>query len=178
MRATIIGALAVGMFLHCSGQDVRSSVPANSVRFTTVETKHISLKPGASHGKIKEGQRVILSVDVDTKPEMHIYAPGVEGFIPLELNIVKSPTFVVSTTIYPPSRRILLTAIGEIADVYQGTITIASDVTFGARREIIKHLNSDGTLEIQGTLRYQACDNKLCYIPVTVPVKWNFKVSH
>ncbi|MCC7241708.1 MAG: thioredoxin family protein, partial [Acidobacteria bacterium] len=35
---------------------------------------------------------------------------------------------------------------------------------------------SPGELVVPGRLRYQACDNKMCYAPSTVPVEWTLKV--
>ena len=28
------------------------------------------------------------------------------------------------------------------------------------------------TLTIKGTLRYQACDDKVCYLPQSIPLSW------
>jgi hypothetical protein len=30
----------------------------------------------------------------------------------------------------------------------------------------------DGSLTLKGVLKYQACDNTICYAPVSVPVTW------
>ena len=34
---------------------------------------------------------------------------------------------------------------------------------------------SDQHLTIKGTLRYQACDDKVCFRPTSVPVEWSLK---
>ena len=36
-------------------------------------------------------------------------------------------------------------------------------------------LNASGQLTVEGTLRYQACDDRMCYIPQTLPVKWTLQ---
>ncbi len=35
----------------------------------------------------------------------------------------------------------------------------------------------NGELKITGKLRYQACDDKICYLPETVPLEWTLKVE-
>src|SRR4029078_9750028 len=34
-----------------------------------------------------------------------------------------------------------------------------------------------GAVDLPGELRYQACDDKLCYPPVTSPVRWTVTVA-
>jgi hypothetical protein len=31
---------------------------------------------------------------------------------------------------------------------------------------------------VEGTLRYQACDDRLCYIPQELPLKWMFQYEN
>jgi hypothetical protein len=33
-------------------------------------------------------------------------------------------------------------------------------------------LSKDGSLVIEGALRYQACDDRVCYLMQTAPLKW------
>jgi hypothetical protein len=30
---------------------------------------------------------------------------------------------------------------------------------------------------VEGTLRYQACDDRVCYVPQELPVKWTFQLE-
>jgi hypothetical protein len=34
-----------------------------------------------------------------------------------------------------------------------------------------------GAVTIEGTLRYQACDDRMCYVPKSVPLKWTLQVQ-
>jgi hypothetical protein len=36
---------------------------------------------------------------------------------------------------------------------------------------------SNGELKITGKLRYQACDDKICYLPETLPLEWTLKAE-
>ena len=38
-------------------------------------------------------------------------------------------------------------------------------------------MGTDRKLTVQGTFRYQACDDKECYPPQTIPLRWTFHVN-
>ena len=48
--------------------------------------------------------------------------------------------------------------------------------SFADRQRITFPLLSDPDSKVilEGSLRYQACDDHECYIPATVPLKWTF----
>jgi hypothetical protein len=45
----------------------------------------------------------------------------------------------------------------------------------GTEAQLKPLLNERGEMVLEGSLRYQACDDHECYVPETVPVKWTFK---
>ena len=45
----------------------------------SVETNHLRLTTAASMAVARPGHRIVLSLDLDLKPNMHVYAPGVRG---------------------------------------------------------------------------------------------------
>jgi hypothetical protein len=38
-------------------------------------------------------------------------------------------------------------------------------------------MDSGGNFVVEGTLRYQACDDRVCYVPQELPVKWTFQYA-
>jgi hypothetical protein len=53
------------------------------------------------------------------------------------------------------------------------------DVTVAANRTLVKRAATPGaTLTVKGTLKYQACDNSICYAPVSVPLSWTLALQH
>jgi hypothetical protein len=38
-------------------------------------------------------------------------------------------------------------------------------------------LGTNGELTIEGNFRYQACDDRICYVPKTVPLRWTIRVE-
>jgi hypothetical protein len=67
-----------------------------------------------------------------------------------------------------------LKAIGETASVYRGRVRIAREITFGPENAVRPLVTPAGELILKGSLRYQACDDRKCYVPETVPLEWRF----
>jgi hypothetical protein len=147
---------------------VRQFGTAAGAAQASVETKHLSLSTAASTDRVSVGQRLALTVDVDMKPGMHVYAPGVGGYIPLDWSIKKSPTVVAHPVDFPASKKLHLPVIDETVPVFTGRFRLVRDVTVGEA--------PPGPLTIEGTFKYQACDDHLCYMPQTVPLKWEVQV--
>jgi len=138
----------------------------------TIETKHLRLSSSASLATVHVGQRLALVLDIELKPKMHVYAPGVVGYIPIEWKISASPGFKAHEVVYPASTRETLKAIKETVPVYKGRFRLPQDITIGPEAQIKPVLSSEGNLVIEGEFRYQACDDRVCYLPQTVPLKW------
>ncbi len=139
------------------------------------ETKHLRLSTSVSLATVKWGQRIALVVDVDLKPKMHVYAPGVEGYIPIDWSITDSPAFKVHPITYPASRKIHLKAINETVPVYESHLRLVRDITIGPDAKVKPVLTEKGELIINGTFRYQACDDRTCYIPQNIPLTWTLR---
>jgi hypothetical protein len=140
-----------------------------------VETKHLRLTSSASLGTVHWGQRLALVLEFDLKPGMHVYAPGVQGYIPIELKLRASPAFQAHAPSYPPARKLRLKAIGETVPVYTGRFRVVADITIAPEGQVKPLLSATSELAVEGTLRYQACDARVCYPPETVPLKWVFR---
>ena len=138
----------------------------------TVETKHLSLTTSASQTGVKMGEKVALVVDIDLKPKMHVYAPGVEGYIPIDWQMTKSDAAADAPVKYPESRKLFLAAINETVPVYQGKFRMVREITMGTDNKVRPLLDAQGDVTIEGTFKYQACDDRVCYVPQTVPLKW------
>ena len=136
---------------------------------TETETKHLTVTSAASADQVRIGQRIALTLDIEMKPSMHVYAPGVQGYIPIEWQMPPSSVIAAHPVEFPKSKMLRLEAIGETVPVYNGKFRLVRDITIGKA-----YL---GLLTVEGTLKYQACDDRMCYVPQTVPLKWTFQVE-
>ena len=145
---------------------VRQFGAAAGASHATAETKQLRLSSAASSDHVRTGQRIALTIDIELKPEMHVYAPGVEGgYIPIEWKMANAHEVT-----FPPSRKLHLAAIDETVPVFQGTFRLIRDIT-------IPKTAKPGEYVMEGTLRYQACDDRMCYTPQNVPLKWTVQVE-
>jgi len=136
---------------------------------TTAETKHLRVTASASAGHVKPGQRISLTLDIELKQDMHVYAPSVEGYIPISWTMAPSDAIIASKVVTPPSKMMRLPAIDETLPVYGGRFKLVRDITIAG--------NAKGEVTAAGTLRYQACDDRMCYLPKTVPLTWTLRVQ-
>ena len=78
---------------------------------------------------------------------------------------------------YPPSKILYLPAIKESIPVFEGTFRITEDVKVNSGSELLGSLGKEGEVfTLSGRLEYQACDQTRCYMPTSVPVKWQLQV--
>jgi peroxiredoxin len=154
-----------------AGLLVRNFGVAAGAAGSSATAKHVKLGLNASTGVVRSGQRVALVVEVEIPKGYHLYAPGVDGYIAVDWSMTESPLFRSHEVSYPASRILYLKAIDEKVPVYEGRARLVRDVTIGAG----KGLTIGQDVKIEGTFKYQACSDRLCYPPETVPLTWVMK---
>jgi DsbC/DsbD-like thiol-disulfide interchange protein len=110
----------------------------------------------------RNGQ-VTLRLHVAPRPGMRIYASDARGYVPLSLSLdVPDGAAVVGQPAYPAPEEYVFPPTGERSRVYDAPFTVAQRIRPGRA----------GLAGVTGTLRYQACDDRLCYKPSSVTVRW------
>jgi hypothetical protein len=144
---------------------------------TVVETEHLTLTYSASDAVARAGKRIALSLEVGLKPRMHVYAPGVEGgYKPIEWTMTDTDAATALPPEYPRSETLHLPAINETVPVYHGRLSVIRDLSIGSGKALEPFVER-GELKITGALRYQACDDKMCFPPETIPLEWSFRAE-
>ena len=140
------------------------------------ETKHLQITTAASNDIARPGLRIALSLDIELKPGMHVYAPGVQGYIPIDWQLDEGgPAAKRHAFKYPDSEMLRLEAIGETVPVYRGQVRIVREITFGPEAALKPLVTANEELTVKGSFRYQACDDRKCYVPQNVALEWRFK---
>jgi peroxiredoxin len=143
----------------------------------TVEVPHLQLTLEQSDRTGVPGTRITLAAEVRLPPDVHVYAPGAQGYKPIQLVIDSMPEMQLKPAIYPQSKILFLPVINERVPVFDGTFRISQDVKVSSGMEFAASLGKDGkTFTIAGKLEYQACDETKCYLPASIPVKWQLQV--
>ena len=142
-----------------------------------VQAPHLSLAVEQSDRSTFPGGRITLSAQVQLPPDVHVYSPGVQGYKSIAL--VMEPTLGMEFTpaSYPRAKILYLPAIKEKVPVFEGKFRITQDLKVSSVGDFSSSLLPDGkTFTISGKLEYQACDSKICYIPTSVPIRWQVQV--
>jgi len=117
------------------------------------------------------GGKIVLTVDVQPKPGIHVYAPGTKDFIPITLTLDASPDAkAAGKTVYPATTDTLV-VVDEKVPVFSKPFKMTQSVA------LAKTAKPGSTVKVDGKINLQACDESVCYPPETVPVSWNVTVK-
>jgi Disulphide bond corrector protein DsbC len=142
-----------------------------------VTAPHLQLTLTHSGNVVTPGMDVHLIADVQVAPEVHVYAPGVKDYRPLELTIGVTPGIKPVAPSYPKSKLLFLRSINQDVPVFEGKFRVVQDVNILSSPEFITSLQPKGkTITVTGELKYQACTLKVCFLPASVPLKWELQV--
>jgi len=142
-------------------------------KHNSTTAKHLSIVTSASSDTAHMGQHLVLMLDVDLPPRVHVYAPGVhDGYIPIDWKQNDTLAAKTGTVAYPTAKTIFLDAIKEKVPVYQEHLRLTRDLILGNDKDLASAADNSGTVTFSGTFRYQACDDEKCFVPETVPVSW------
>ena len=133
------------------------------------DTKHLTITTSTSLPAAAPGERLSLYVDVSPKPKMHVYAPDQTDYIPIELKAETAPSFRAQAIQYPAAEQFFFAPLNETQRVYSKLFRITLPITLAR--------DAAAPLTIKGTVKYQACDDAICYLPQTIGVTWRVTVK-
>jgi AhpC/TSA family/Disulphide bond corrector protein DsbC len=137
----------------------------------TTETAHLFVAAGASDARVAPGTRLALYLDVTPKPKMHVYAPEQKDVIPVSVKL-DAGEFRIHAPQFPRPETYFFKPLNETQLVYSKPFRIVQEITVALTPVARERARSAGSIVITGALTYQACDDAICYMPVTVPVTW------
>ncbi len=155
-----------------SNMMLRLGAGSPPVQATQVSTDHLDLRTYPSDATVALGTRFTLAFDVTPKRGMHVYAPGASNYRIVGVNIAPQAHVRTSQIRYPASEIYHFKPLNERVPVYQKAFTLLVDVVPEATADARKAFAGRSDLVISGTLDYQACDDKICYNPVSLPLSW------
>lgn len=144
----------------------RRTDPAREV----TETKHLTVTTSASPLSAAPGGSATLFVDVAPKTRMHVYAPDQKEYIPITLTLEKRDDYRATAPKFPPSEKLFFEPLQETQRVYSKPFRIVQPITLSRDAP-------GASVTVAGTVRYQACDDAICYVPQNVPVSWTIAVK-
>ena len=155
-----------------SNMRLRVGAAGTPVDATTASTAHLDLKTYPSDPRVALGTRFSLALDIAPKRGMHVYAPGAASYRVVTLTITPQPHVRTLPMRYPASEIYHFVPLNERVPVYQKPFTLLQEVVVDATPEARKALAGRNELVLSGALEYQACDDRICYNPVSLPLSW------
>ena len=156
---------SVGSVLARLGNNI--DVPA-----TKISSPQIEITSFATDHTVAPGTHFSLVLDIKPAARVHVYAPGVTGYKPIALTIQPMLGLLVRDAEYPKAEDYFFKPLNEHVPVFQQPFRIVQDVAIDASAPGQAALKDRSVLTISGTLSYQACDDKLCFTPQSVPLSW------
>jgi hypothetical protein len=109
-------------------------------------------------------------LEIKIKEGFHIQAnPASERYlVPARLELQEDPRLRLGKPVYPPGRPHRLKGADKDLSTYEGT--------FDIRVPLEANGPQPATLAIEGRLHYQACNDRVCLRPASVPVRIRLRI--
>lgn len=141
-------------------------------RATKVSAPHLELITFTTDPVVAPGTHFSLVVDVTPARRVHVYAPGVTGYKAIALTIVPQAGLVARAAQFPKPTDYFFKPLNEHVNVFDRPFRIIQDVMIDASRDSEALLKERTSVTVEAILDYQACDDKICFNPQSVPVSW------
>ena len=157
---------------------LRLGAGGSSVEGTEISTSHVEILTYPSDAVIALGERFSLVLELVPQPTMHLYAPGAElqNYRVTTLRIDPQPFVRILPLEYPESEIYYFEPLDERVPVYQRPFSLLQEVVAEVTREAQAAFDGKDELTLTGWLDYQACDDQVCYNPVSVPLSWTVAI--
>ena len=130
------------------------------------------LTPAVEQRTTQPGQTVTLVLRVELPENIHVQSdePRDRFVIPTLLTVTPPEGVALEEITYPEATDFLLEGQEEPLAVFGHEFTI--DVRLALEEDL-----SPGEIVVPGSLLYQACDDRVCFVPATAAVEWHVDVE-
>ena len=121
---------------------------------------------------VHAGTSVRAAVEVRLPETLHVQsnAPRDPSFIPTALTVETPAGIRVAEIVYPKAKDLVQEGLDEPLTVFDHAFVIG--VVFDVAADA-----PQGTIDIPARLRYQACDERMCYAPSNADLRWSLRVA-
>ena len=137
----------------------------------------LNIQSHLSAERVAAGDSFTVTLDLTPATGIHVYAPTVVDYKPIAFTVGPQPGLIVRKVAYPQAEKYVYTPLKQTIDVYQKPFRVVQELALDGSPTGRAALRSASTLTIRGTLTYQACDEKICYPPRTVPLTWTVAIK-
>jgi len=122
---------------------------------------------------VAPGKTATLKIDCRVNQGFHINSnkPNSELLIPTELKFSLPTELMIAGVTYPAGQQITFPFMpNEPLSVYSGDFEVAANVRAARNAH-------PGTFRVHAQLKYQACNDRQCFAPKTLPVDFDVKIA-
>ena len=143
------------------------------------ETAHLKFTAYPSNPSVTVGTRFSIAVEIEPNPGIHVYAPGAEtmGYRVISLNLAPGPHVRFEPVEFPESEIYYFEPLDERVPVYQRPFMLLQEAVVSSTEEAEAALRELDALTLSGTLDYQACDDQICFQPVSLPLSFTLDLD-
>jgi len=139
---------------------------------TRIASQHLDVTTYPSDSAVAPGNRFSVTLRIAPHAGVHVYAPGAANYKIIDLKIVPNQYIRPLALSYPQSEIYTFKPLNERVPTYQKPFTIVQELVLDGQASTRTALRDETSLTIGGALTYQACDDRLCYNPVSLPLSW------
>jgi len=154
----------------------RLGVGGAAVAGTTISTEHLELTTYPSDAAVAPGNRFSVVLDIAPKRGMHVYAPGASSYRIVSVKIADQPFVRALAPTYPASEIYHFKPLDERVPVYQTPFSLVQEIVLEGDLKAQAAFRGKESVTINATLEYQACDDRICYNPVSLPLSWTLNL--
>jgi hypothetical protein len=169
-RALPIALALFTAVLSAAGQSRTPSFLDDAADPTRLDTPHLQARV---EGAVRVGAdgRGAVTLAVAPKPKMHLYAADAEGYVPFTLRVEPAAAMTLGRITYPRAEIYIFPPTGESSRAYIKPFKVTQPFALGA--EARRTLAATGKVAGVAQVRYQACDDLVCYRPATGAVSFD-----
>jgi hypothetical protein len=144
---------------------------------TQIAAPHVTVTTYLTDQTAAPGTRFSAVLDIAPEKNVHVYAPGVSGYKAIAVAIAPRPGLVVRAAQFPAPDDYFFKPLNEHVPVFQKRFRLVQDLEIDPAPQAASSLQGQTSMTITGTLDYQACDDKVCFTPQTVPLSWTIALK-
>ena len=96
---------------------------------------------------------------------VHVYAPGNADYVPVSVTVTPVEGLTIGSPAFPSGEHYFFAPLKQAVKVYSKPFVVRIPVKASA--ELLKRPGE--SVALKGVLSYQACDDKVCFPPQTLP---------
>ena len=169
IRVVVCVAFAMAVAGAPAAQSGPGTRTPGKTAITDVATDHLRIRYVNQLTASSDGS-IALTVEIAPRPRMHVYAPGAGDYQVVTMTLAEQPGVRPRPLSYPPSEIYHFEPLNEHIPVYQKPFKLALHADIESRAAPASAARK--SIKISGRLEYQACDDKVCFAPASVPLSW------